>query len=141
MNIRNTSSFDKVLYFKFFMVIVVWGLLPLFIPQDLLPFLGLREVTHTRVLLIRVWGVIVLLDSFVYVYIFKHRNRWLTKYLLLFSIIDNAGIAILILIATPIFSLPWGAWIHTPFQLFFGYWFWRFYTAGQFERRNASRIA
>lgn len=49
------------MYFKFFMVIGVWGLTPLLIPVSLLPYLGLH-FTSTQILLLRVWGVVVLLN-------------------------------------------------------------------------------
>jgi hypothetical protein len=77
----------------------------------------------------------VLLDTFLYLFIYRNRNHWVSKYLLLFSIADNGGIGLILLALTFIFKLPWGVWINIPFQLFFGYWFYIFYRAGQFESR------
>lgn len=134
MRLRDSALFDRVMYFKFFMVIFVWGLIPLLIPKELIPLLGFN-FDPTQILLLRLWGVIVLLDTFLYVFIFKNRDHWLTKNLLLFSIADNGGIGILLLILTLIFKWPWGIWVNIPFQLFFGYWFYRFYKEGGFERR------
>lgn len=114
------------MYFKFFMVIVIWGLVPLLIPKSLIPYFGL-QLSDFQLLLVRIWGIIVLLDFFVYWYIYKKPTKKLTKFLLLFGVLDNAGLGLLLLVLTPIFSLPWGIWINIPFQLFFGYWFWRFY--------------
>ncbi len=133
MNIRNSITFKRVMWFKFFMVICVWGLIPLLIPPQFLPFLGLY-LTQTQIILLRVWGIIVLLDTFVYLYIYKHPHTMLTKYLLLFSIADNGGIGIMLFILTPIFHLSWGLWVNIPFQLFFGWWFWKFYRAGEFAK-------
>jgi hypothetical protein len=130
MNILDSSTFKKVMYLKFFMVICVWGLVPLLIPQSWIPFFGLN-LTDFQVTLLRVWGVIVLLDFFVYLYIYKKPYAQWTKYLLLFGLLDNGGLGLVLLILTPIFSLPWGVWINIPFQLFFGYWFWRFYRCAQ----------
>ncbi len=132
MNIRSSNTFRKVMYFKFFMVICIWGLVPILIPKDWIPFLGL-SLYDWQVIWLRIWGIIVLLDTFVYVYIFKNPNNKLTKYLLVFSILDNAGIGIILIILTFIFKLPWGIWINIPFQLFFGYWFYRFLKAGKFK--------
>lgn len=129
MNILDSSIFKKVMYFKFFMVICVWGLIPLLIPKSLIPSLGLN-LTDFQIILVRVWGVIVLLDFFVYWYIYKKPHSKWTEYLLLFGLLDNGGLGLLLLIFTPILSLPWGVWINIPFQLFFGYWFWRFYKEG-----------
>lgn len=121
------------MYFKFFMVIFVWGLIPLLIPQHLIPLLGLK-LTIFQIFLMRIWGGIVLLDSIVYFYIFKKPHTKLTQYLLLFSILDNGGIGLLLLVLTLIYRFPWGIWINIPFQLFFGYWFWRFYKEGTFAK-------
>ena len=121
------------MHFKFFMVIFVWGLIPLFIPISLLPVFGLYPVAY-QIVLLRLWGVIVLLDSFVYLYIYRNPHKKLTKYLLLFSVADNAGIGLTLLILTPLYGFPWGIWANIPFQLFFGYWFWRFYKAGKFKK-------
>lgn len=129
MNILDSSTFKSVMYFKFFMVICVWGLVPLLIPKSLIPYLGLN-LTDQQIILVRMWGVIVLLDFFVYWYIYKKPHSKWTKYLLLFGLADNGGLGLALLILTPILSLPWGIWINTPFQLFFGYWFWRFYKEG-----------
>src|SRR5579871_6372059 len=131
MNILDSKTFARVMYFKFFMVIVIWGLTPLLIPVALLPFLGFHFTT-TGVLLLRVWGIIVLLDTFLYYYIFKNPHKKLSKYLLLFSIADNGGIGMLLLVLTPIFHFPWGVWANIPFQLFFGYYFLQFYKKGTF---------
>lgn len=133
MDILDTPLFHKIMYFKFFMVIVVWGLFPLLIPPKLIPFFGLH-LTNFEILLLRIWGIVVLLDFFVYFYIYKKPHSKWTKYLLLFGILDNGGIGILLLILTFIFRLPWGIWVNIPFQLFFGYWFWRFYTEGKFNK-------
>jgi hypothetical protein len=115
------------------MVIFIWGSIPLFIPANFLPFLGLHLDT-SQILLLRVWGIIVLLDTFTYLYIYKRPHTRLAKYLLLFGVLDNGGIGIVMLILTLIFKLPWGIWISIPFQLFFGYWFWRFYKDGNFNK-------
>lgn len=131
MNILDSKTFRNVMYFKFFMVVVVWGLTPLLIPVHFLPYLGLR-FNPTQILLLRVWGVIVLLDFFLYFYIYKKPHTKLAKYLMLFAVLDNGGIGLLLLILTPIFKFPWGIWANIPFQLFFGYWFWRFYRKGKF---------
>lgn len=117
------------MHFKFFMVIVVWGLFPLLIPASWIPFFGLY-LTDSQISLLRIWGVIVLLDFFVYWYIYKKPHSKWTKYLLLFGVLDNGGLGLILLILTPIFSLPWGIWINIPFQLLFGYWFLRFYKEG-----------
>ena len=122
----HSPTFRRVMYFKFFMVIFIWGLIPLFIPKHFLPFFGLH-FSDFQIRLLRVWGVIVLLDFFVYWYIFKNPYTKLSRYLLLFGVLDNAGIGIILLILTPLYALPWGVWANIPFQLFFGYWFWRFY--------------
>jgi len=137
MNIRNSSTFNYVMYFKFFMVVFIWGLIPLLIPEELISIFGF-QLNGWQLTLFRTWGVIVLLDTFLYVYIFRHRHNWLTKNLLIFSIIDNAGIGLGLLILTLLFSLPWGVWINIPFQLFFGYWFWKFYKAGEFRLKAES---
>ncbi len=136
-DILDSSIFKRVMYFKFFMVICIWGLLPLLIPQNLIPFFGLT-LTNFQITLLRVWGVIVLLDSFVYFYIYKFPHKKLSKYLLLFSVADNAGIGLLLLVLTIIFRLPWGIWINIPFQLFFGYWFWKFYKEGIFVNEKVN---
>lgn len=138
-DILDSPVFRKVMYFKFFMVICIWGLVPLLIPKDIIPFLGLN-LSDFQIELLRIWGAIVLLDTFVYLYIFKKPHKQLTKYLLLFSILDNAGIGICLLILTLIFKLPWGVWINIPFQLFFGFWFLRFYKEGEFENSNTVYI-
>ena len=129
MNILDSSTFKRVMYFKFFMVICIWGFLPLLIPKSLIPFFGLT-LTDFQVTLLRIWGVIVLLDFFVYLHIYKKPHDKWTRYLLLFGVIDNAGIGTLVLFLTLIFKLPWGVWINIPFQFFFGYWFWKFYKRG-----------
>lgn len=116
------------------MVIFVWGLFPLFIPRDFIPFFGLH-LSDFQVLLLRVWGAVVLLDFFLYWYIFNYPYKKLSKLLLLFAIIDNAGLGIVLLLTTILFSLPWGIWINIPFQLFFGYWFWQFYNKGEFTQK------
>ena len=115
------------------MVLIVWGLVPLLIPITVLPIFGLYPVAY-QIFLLRAFGAIVLLNSFVYFYIYKYPHKKLTKYLLLFSIADNAGVGIALLIATPIYGFPWGIWVNIPFQLFFGYWFWRFYREGKFRK-------
>lgn len=136
MNILDSSTFKRIMYFKFFMVIFVWGLTPLLIPKSLIPSLGLN-LTDFQIALVRIWGVIVLLDFFVYWYIYKKPHSKWTKYLLLFGLADNGGLGLLLLILTPILYLPWGIWINIPFQLFFGYWFWRFYIEGFVKDRNS----
>lgn len=135
MNILDTSTFKRVMHFKFFMVICVWGLVPLLIPKSLLPSLGLN-LADFQITLMRIWGIIVLLDFFVYWYIYKKPHSKWTKYLLLFGVADNCGLGLILLILTPILSLPWGIWINIPFQLFFGYWFWRFYKEGFVKTNN-----
>lgn len=132
-DILDSSTFKRVMLFKFFMVVFIWGLIPLLIPKSVIPLLGL-QLTDFQVHLLRIWGVIVLLDYFVYLRIYKKPHTKLSKYLLLFGILDNAGIGIILLILTFIFKLPWGIWINIPFQLFFGYWFWKFYKEGNFRR-------
>lgn len=133
MNILDSSTFKRVMYFKFFMVVVIWGFVPLLIPAELISILGLH-LSKTQITLMRVWGIIVLLDTFVYIYIFKRPHSKLSKYLLIFSVLDNGGIGLLLLLLTPIFKFPWGIWINVPFQLFFGYWFWKFYKEGDFTK-------
>ncbi|MBP6993887.1 hypothetical protein KBB12_01440 [Candidatus Woesebacteria bacterium] len=115
------------------MVVVIWGFVPLLIPAELISILGLH-LSKTQITLMRVWGIIVLLDTFVYIYIFKRPHSKLSKYLLIFSVLDNGGIGLLLLLLTPIFKFPWGIWINVPFQLFFGYWFWKFYKEGDFTK-------
>ena len=132
MNILDSSAFKKIMYFKFFMVIFIWGLIPLLIPANLIPLLGLN-LTNSQVTLLRIWGIIVLLDTFVYLYIYKNPHNKLSKYLILFAIIDNGGLGVAELILWPFFKFPWGIWINIPFQLFFGYWFWQFYRKGRFN--------
>ncbi len=133
MNIRDTKIFKRVMVFKFFMVIVVWGLLPLLIPITLLPFFGLY-LDAQQILLLRIWGALVLLDTFIYIYIYRYPHRKLTNYLLLFGVLDNGGLGLVLLVLTVIYGLPWGMWANIPFQLFFGYWFWRFYSEGKFKK-------
>ncbi len=111
------------------MVICIWGLIPLLIPETMIPALGL-QLSELQIKLLRLWGVIVLLDFFVYWYIYRRPHSQWTKYALLFGVIDNGGLGLLLLVLTPILSLPWGIWINIPFQLYFGYWFWRFYKEG-----------
>lgn len=132
INILDSILFKRIMYFKFFMVICIWGLTPLLIPQNILPLLGL-QLNQTEMLLLRIWGIIVLLDFFVYWYIFKKPHTKLAKYLILFAVLDNAGFGLILLVLTPIFKLPWGIWVNIPFQLFFGYCFWRFLKEGTFE--------
>lgn len=132
MDVLDSTIFKRVMHFKFFMVIFVWGLIPLLIPKQLIPLFGL-DLSDFQIILLRMWGVIVLLDFFVYWFIFKRPHSKWSRYLLLFGVLDNAGIGILLLILTPIFHLPWGVWINIPFQLFFGYWFWKFYKLGKFD--------
>gem|GEM_PF-6321918 len=137
-NILDTALFKNIMYCKFFMVIFVWGLTPLLIPQNLLPFFGLY-LNQTQILFLRIWGVIVLLDFFLYLYIYKRPHTRLAKYLMLFAVIDNGGFGLALLIATPIFKLPWGIWANIPFQLFFGYWFLQFYRQGRLlESKNTN---
>lgn len=131
MNILDSQSFKRVMYFKFFMVIFIWGLLPLLIPVNLIPLLGL-QLDASQIQLMRVWGVVVLLDFFLYYYIFKNPHTRLSKYFILFAVLDNGGLGLLLLILTPFLHFPWGIWINIPFQLFFGYWFWKFYKQGKF---------
>lgn len=131
MNILDSQSFKRVMYFKFFMVIFVWGLLPLLIPTNLIPLLGL-QLTSSQIQLMRIWGVVVLLDFFLYYYIFKNPHTRLSKYFILFAVFDNGGLGLLLLILTPFLHFPWGIWINIPFQLFFGYWFLKFYKQGKF---------
>ncbi len=129
MNILDTQTFKNIMHFKFFMVIAIWGLIPLFIPETLLPYLQL-DLTPLQITLMRVWGVIVLLDFFLYLYIYKWPHTELSRYLLLFGVLDNAGIGVVLIIFSFIFKFPWSIWINIPFQLFFGYWFWKFYKEG-----------
>jgi hypothetical protein len=136
MNVRDSMMFKRVMWFKFFMVIFVWGLIPLLIPENLLPFFGLH-FNQMQIILLRIWGAIVLLDTFIYIYIYNHPHTKVTKWLLLFSVADNGGIGTLLLILTFIYHFPWGIWVHVPFQLFFGYWFWKFYKAGKFTKLKA----
>jgi hypothetical protein len=131
MDILDSQTFKRVMYFKFFMVIVVWGLIPLLIPENLLPPFGLY-LTSFQIMLLRIWGVIVLLDFFLYVYIFKNRHKKLSKYLILFGVLDNGGVGLILLVLTFIYNYSWGIWANIPFQLFFGYWFLRFYREGKF---------
>jgi hypothetical protein len=115
------------------MVIFIWSFVPLLIPAHLLPFLGLY-LNSQQIIFLRIWGIIVLLDTFIYIYIFKNPHTKLTKYLFLFSVADNGGIGLILLLLTFVFHLPWGVWINIPFQLFFGYWFWIFYKKGEFAK-------
>lgn len=131
MNILDSLSFKRVMYFKFFMVIFIWGLLPLLIPTNLIPLLGL-QLNASQIQLMRIWGVVVLLDFFLYYYIFKNPHTRLSKYFILFAVLDNGGLGLLLLILTPFLHFPWGIWINIPFQLFFGYWFLKFYKQGKF---------
>lgn len=131
MNILDSLSFKRVMYFKFFMVIFIWGLLPLLIPTNLIPLLGL-QLNASQIQLMRIWGVVVLLDFFLYYYIFKNPHARLSKYFIMFAVLDNGGLGLLLLILTPFLHFPWGIWINIPFQLFFGYWFSRFYKEGKF---------
>lgn len=135
MSILDSKIFKQVFYFKFFMVLVVWGLLPLLIPKEFLPLLGLN-LSDFQITMVRFWGVIVLLDFFVYLYIYKKPHSVFSKYLLLFGVVDNAGLGLLLLILTIVYFLPWGIWINIPFQLFFGYWFYRFYKEGNFNENK-----
>lgn len=135
MSILDSKIFKQVFYFKFFMVLVVWGLLPLLIPKEFLPLLGLN-LSDFQIKMVRFWGVIVLLDFFVYLYIYKKPHSVFSKYLLLFGVVDNAGLGLLLLILTIVYFLPWGIWINIPFQLFFGYWFYRFYKEGNFNENK-----
>lgn len=135
MNIRDSQTFRTVMRFKFFMVIFVWGLIPLLIPAGYVSVLGLT-LTRTQLPILRIWGSIVLLDTFVYIYMYRHPHVRLTKYLLLFGILDNAGIGLLHIILMPFMHIPWSLVASTPFQLFFGYWFFRFYKAGGFSEKG-----
>ncbi|MFA9289206.1 MAG: hypothetical protein ACEQSA_05000 [Weeksellaceae bacterium] len=130
MNILDTKLFKHIMSFKFFMVIVIWGLIPLLLPKQYIPLLGF-DFSDFQIMLMRIWGIIVLLDTFIYIYIYRYPHRKLSKYLMLFAVLDNGGLGIVLLALTPIFQFPWGVWINIPFQLFFGYWFWRFYQASK----------
>ena len=129
MNILDSPTFKKVMYFKFFMVIFIWGLVPLLIPSNLIPLLGL-SLSSSQIILFRIWGVIVLLDSLIYLHIYIKPHSMLSKYLILFAIIDNGGLGVILLLLWPFLKFPWSIWINIPFQLFFGYWFWQFYLKG-----------
>lgn len=120
------------MHFKFFMVIGVWGLIPIFIAPSGLEMLGLNLLPY-QITLLRIWGIIVLLDFFVYWYIYKNPHTSWSKYLLIFGIADNGGLGVILAILTIIYSLPWGIWINIPFQLFFGYWFVRFLREGTYD--------
>jgi hypothetical protein len=127
--------FRPIMFFKFFMVILVWGLIPIMVPAGWWPFFGFT-LTAGQIVLLRIWGFIVLLDFFLYLYIYKFPENKLSKYLLLFGVIDNAGIGLILLIATLILKLPWGVWANIPFQIFFGYWFWKFFKQGKFKNNK-----
>lgn len=120
------NIFKRIMYFKFFMVIVVWGLFPLLVPKEIIPFFGLT-LNQLQITLLRVWGIIVLFDSLIYFYIYFYPKTKLSKYLMLFAILDNGGLGLTLLVLSPLLKLPWGIWINIPFQLFFGYWFWKLY--------------
>lgn len=126
MNILDTKTFKKVMTFKLFMVIFVWGLTPLLLPKDLFPVFGLYP-NNFQLMLFRIWGIVVLLDSLFYIYVFKKPHTKFAKYFFLFGIFDNAGVGLIVLVLTPILNLPWGIWINVPFQMLFGYWFWKFW--------------
>ncbi len=131
-NILNSQTFKRVMYFKFFMVICIWGLIPLLIPVNLVPVLGLHLNAY-QIFIMRIWGIVVLLDTFLYLYIYKKPHTKLVKYFILFAIIDNGGFGLVLLLFSPFFHWPWGIWINAPFQLFFGYWFYRFFKEGKFD--------
>lgn len=121
-----SGTFKRIMYLKFFMVIVVWGLFPLLVPKEIIPFFGLI-LDNFQLILLRIWGIVVLLDSLIYFYIYFRPKTKLSKYLMLFAVLDNGGLGVLLILLTSILNLPWGIWINIPFQLFFGYWFWKFY--------------
>lgn len=130
MQLLESPLFRRIMYFKFFMVIAVWGLVPLLIPAAALPFLGLRAL-QPHLIWLRVWGSIVLADLFLYLYIYLRPRSRLAGYLMLFAIFDNGGLGTVLLMITLVRGLPWGVWINIPFQLFFGYWFLCFYRANR----------
>jgi hypothetical protein len=132
MNILDQPLFRRIMYFKFFMVIFIWGLIPLLIPIEVFPKLGLFFGPN-EIMLTRIWGLIVLMDSLVYLYIYKNRHTKLSKYLFLFGVIDNGGVGVLNLILSFVFKFPIIIYIQAPFQLFFGYWFLKFYNDGNFK--------
>ncbi len=126
MSMFDSLTFRSLMYFKFFMVVAVWGLLPLLIPSGWLHYLGLQQVA-SHILWLRLWGLVVLCDSIVYWYIYQKPRSKLAGYLMLFAVLDNGGFGAVLLLVTVARSLPWGIWINIPFQLFFGWWFWRFF--------------
>jgi hypothetical protein len=126
----DSAAFKAVMYFKFFMVIAVWGLIPLLIPVGWLSFLGLQAISP-HILFLRLWGIIVLGDFFLYLYIYRHPRTRLAGYCMLIAVADNAGVGIIVLAVTLLHGLPWGIWANIPFQLFFGWWFLRFFRANR----------
>lgn len=129
-----SAVFKAVMYFKFFMVIAVWGLVPLLIPARWLPHLGLSAVVP-HIIFLRLWGIVVLGDFLVYWYIYKRPLTNIAGYLMLFAVADNGGIGLVLLLTTLLHGLPWGVWVSIPFQLFFGWWFLRFYRENRAARR------
>ncbi len=114
------------MYFKLFMVIAVWGLVPLLIPVSWLPFLGLQAIGK-HIIFLRLWGLVVLSDFFTYWTIYKRPRTKLAGYLMLFAVLDNGGVGVILLAVALVRGLPWGVWANIPFQLFFGWWFLKFY--------------
>lgn len=154
MNILESQTFKRVLFFKFLMLILApsWLSLLLLIPV-VSAAVGLN-VTDSQLAFL--WGIIYIVNFLVHAYIFKFSHRQLSKNLLLFSALDNVGIGLVGLFfiftgstnhletlfsylackgcVTPTFILywPWEIWITAAISLFFGYWFWRFYKEGKF---------
>lgn len=130
MQLFDSSLFKCIMYCKFFMVIIVWGLTPLLIPAAALPFFGLQAL-EAHIAWLRAWGLIVLADFFLYLYVFLRPRTRLAGYGMLFAVLDNGGLGMVLLVMTFVRGWPWGVWANIPFQLFFGYWFLRFYHANR----------
>jgi hypothetical protein len=135
--IFDSPAFKAIMYAKFFMVVVIWGLLPLLVPVRLLPFFGLQAVAP-HIVLLRVWGAIVLCDFFAYWYIYKRPLSRLAGYLMLFAVFDNGGLGAALLAVTVLWGMPWGVWANIPFQLFFGWCFLIFYRAHRASRLSTA---
>ena len=123
--ILDTPLFRRILYFKLCMVVFVWGLPLLLLPASAFAFLGIDLAVY-NISLIRLWGLVVILNTFYYTYILRHPRAPLSKFLIIIAVCDNGGLGIFLLLKLLFTGLPWGVAISIPFQLFFGYWFYRF---------------
>ena len=129
--ILDSKTFKRVMWFKLFMVLFPWALIPLFIPVAWLPSLGIH-FTLFQVMLLRLWGIVVLTVFFLYLHIYLRPHSKLSRFFMLFGMCDNGGLGILFAVGTIIYKLPLIIAINSPILLFFGYWFAVFRKRGKF---------